>query len=75
MKIETKFNIGQEIYFIQPLYSDKAKVFKGKIIGIDYNKITHEPQYMTNSNGTLYYLIKQFFATKEEAEATLKELK
>lgn len=56
------------------LPNDKAKVFKGKIIGIDYNKITHEPQYMTNSNGTLYYLIKEFFATKEKAEAKLKEL-
>ena len=74
MKIETKFDINQEIYFVID------NVEKGKINGI-YPCIKEiEDECFTNYGITdkYGYALRlpedQIFATREEAEAKLKEI-
>lgn len=74
MKIETKFDIGQEVWFIfdRVLWGERLlSVEKSKIYGID---ITNDIKYYFE---TLPYDYKEehIFLTKEEAEIKLQELK
>mgnify|MGYP003297995677 CR=1 FL=1 len=81
MKIETKFNIGQEVYIIMPYTNDWGGTTK--IINI-VEKFEIEGIEIKTSKGTtqvMYWLRNRgkeneefMFATKEEAEAKLKEV-
>lgn len=73
MKIETKFDIGQEVYFVVD------NVEKGKINSIyPYIKEIKDECFtnygITDENGYVLRLPEeQIFATREEAEEYLKE--
>ena len=71
MKIETKFDIGQEVYYI---FNDKI-IYKIKIFSIEIYETNslHIVKY-GNVNGELYNE-GSLFTTREEAEAKLKEVK
>lgn len=75
MKIETKFDIGQEVYVIR-----ENKIFKEKIlnIGIWSTSNTYDMQldwqYRTEQCMAVYIDEKNIFATREEAEQKLKEM-
>lgn len=70
MKIETKFDIGQEVYYI----SYGKIIYKIKIFSIEIyeTKSLHIVKY-GNVNGELYDE-SSLSATREEAEAKLKEM-
>lgn len=71
MKIETKFDIGQEVYYFE--WSDILGGFyvrSGKIVGVYYNKV-HQLLYKVNER---LHLPSLFYITREEAEAKLKEI-
>lgn len=68
MKIETKFNINQEIWFIRG--NENKRIDKGKIYGY-----VNDNLYRLKSHGNhLTKDVGKIFATKEEAEAKLKEM-
>ena len=74
MKIETKFDIGQEVYVIDYYDNFYHKTIKEivpcKNISIEINK--GGISYITDEG---LYSARKTFATQEEAEAKLKELK
>lgn len=66
MTIETKFDINQEIWFIRG--NENKRIDTGKIYGY-----VNENLYRLKSHGKhLTKDIGKIFATKKEAEATLK---
>ena len=69
MKIETKFDIGQQVYYIIGLLNSDIRF--GEILGIEYygKEIIYEIEYNRNIQEE-----KFVFATREEAEAKLKEI-
>ena len=82
MKIETKFNLGQEVYVIMPYRNDWGGTTK--IINIVQKFEIEGIEIKTDKDATqvMYWLRDRgkeneefMFATKEEAEAKLKELK
>lgn len=66
--IEPKFKIGQEVYFI----CDPNRIISGwKIADYEYYK----QQYIIENKDSIDWIHKdRIFATKEEAEAKLREL-
>lgn len=73
MKIETKFDIGQEVYYIEEYYNESDDYIKEIRIGIiDKISIT-EYRTLFWVDGDSYYEF-ELFATREEAEARLEEL-
>ena len=70
MKLETKFDIGQEVYRISD-YLDDIISFEIKQIRISNIRI---PEYYVNRDSKWGYYESELFATKEEAEAKLKEI-
>lgn len=72
MKIETKFDIGQEIYFIGFFdFIDKGKIEKIEIrVNKDEKFIVYALRGFINT-----FCQSQIFATREEAEAKLKEMR
>ncbi|MDY6382158.1 MAG: hypothetical protein SPK94_07900 [Bacteroidales bacterium] len=70
MKIETKFDIGQQVYYLIGLFDSDIRF--GEILGIEYygKAIIYEIEYNRNLHEE-----KFVFATKAEAEQKLKEMK
>lgn len=84
MKIETKFDIGQEVFFIVPKMNvpkEHYKIRRGKISCIDVRCIlglkhcSSEYKIMTNEGCYSYYYDSEIYLSREEAEAKLKEMK
>lgn len=78
MKIETKFDIHQEVYYIAEYINGNGDSFKEVTMG-DITSIRLSEDI--NKKATIYYWIdgytyteNQLFATREEAEKKLKEL-
>lgn len=73
MKIETKFDIGQEVYYIVKIINNKNKFMKKVVC----NKIR---MIVINQTEQVYwvdgypYKESELFATPKEAEARLKDL-
>lgn len=80
MKIETKFDIGQEVYCVSK--DDTWHIDKGTIRSVSIDKNTNTISiwfYVYYESGLTFWHIledygKEVFATKEEAEAKLKEI-
>lgn len=76
MKIETKFELGTIIWFI---YERANKVHKGRLTSVNIDEDISLPQlygiYDYDNYGS-YIDVNDFwiFATREEAEAKLKEI-
>ena len=73
MKIETKFDIGQKVYFNKSLiyYVDgKDKIISATITGIMFNK-TFTWYEIENKDRLLE---QHLFSNKQEAEQKLKEM-
>lgn len=70
MKIETKFEPNQEVYYI-----DRYIIYEMKIFSIEIYETNslHIVRY-GDANGKMF-MEHQLFATREEAEAKLKEMK
>ena len=69
MKIETKFDIGQKVYFIRG--KENNRIDMGEIYGFVNEKV-----YRLRSHGKhLTKDISRIFVLKEEAEQRLKELR
>lgn len=74
MKIETKFDIGQEVYYIITYYNDCDDCFREIGIGeIENITLTEEKRKLYLIHGSLYYR-EELFNTRKEAEAKLKEM-
>ena len=83
MKIETKFDIGQEVWFIgnkfngeeNSLYSGEINtitiIYRGKI----FDKINCEKLYEVDSGFYAIVPEEKLYATKEDAEKKLKGVK
>lgn len=69
MKIETKFDIGQQIFYISSAYKNIQLGFISKILVTQYNV------WYGLSHSNYAYRETELFITKEEAEQKLKELK
>ena len=72
MIIETKFDIGQEVYYIHPIKKIVEQGFVSRIIA-EYYDNQKDIGYQL---GTMIPIFseEQLFATKEEVEVKLKEL-
>jgi hypothetical protein len=75
MKIETKYDIGQEVWVIEDLYY-KGNIHAGKfaIFGEVESILTHEQgiSYYTDCGGE--FAEPQLFPTKEACEQAIKEM-
>ena len=77
MKIETKFDIGQEVYYLDDIYIFNPSIHKEKAImkGRVFEILITDYDILYNFNLEKYEWISEdcCFRTKEEAEAKLKE--
>ena len=76
MKIETKFDIGQEVYVIDN-HKRRINIIPCKVISIQTNSSdSHTAVNYYCITGCLLFWSEEnkTFATKEEAEAKLKEM-
>ena len=74
MKIETKFDIGQKVYAIYHDRIYKTKIGYIQVFKIDNTLIIYY-RYFLNDSDELYASEEDvLFATREEAEAKLKEM-
>ena len=77
MKIETKFNIGDSIFFIPTLSIKKVRIIQSRIQGIKIDILHNERlvTYLCNEEADKQINLKVFeedaFKTKEELLATL----
>lgn len=68
MKLETKYDLGQEVYYVRNEYT----VEKGEVITIYFDGLFNNiPKYEIEYNGNVF-CEDDVFLTKEEAEAKLK---
>lgn len=72
MKIETKFDIGQEVYYIVN-YFDLGNISGEVKIGFIDN-IVYQGNKIFYQVKNIYYAENYIFATREEAEKKLKEM-
>ena len=77
MIIKTKFDIGQEVFYIHPIKKIVEQGFVSRIIAEYYdNQFVNFEKDIGYQLGTMIPIFseEQLFATKEEAEVKLKEL-
>ena len=68
MKLETKYDLGQEVYYVRAGYT----VEKGEIITIYFDGLFNNiPKYEIEYNGNVF-CEDDVFLTKEAAEKALK---
>ena len=78
MTIETKFNKGDEVYYLLPLSDNEKIATKAKIKAV---YIAYELEYKDNTKGYREILVDEklqdrcFFATRKEAEQQIKNEK
>ncbi len=75
MKIETKFDIGQEVYTIRNHYIYKTNIEYIEIFKVGNELIIGYKYYLPGSYETYLAEENELFITKEEAEQKLKENK
>ena len=71
MKIETKFDIGQEVYYIDS-WLEGGEIFT-EIRPMIVREIKIEKNKISYNSDLYYYPEDKLFATREEAEQKLKE--
>lgn len=90
MEIKTKFNVGDVIWHLDKTYNEETEQFdvfvcpcQKRIVRIDtcswkmlgeHTEINYLTEYMDGSTCILHLTENQCFATKEEAEAKIKEM-
>ena len=82
MKIETKFDIGQEVWFIGNKFNgEENSLYMGKIRtivvvyrGVIFDKESYDITYEVDCGFFANVYGQRLYATKEEAEAKLKEM-
>lgn len=83
MKIETKFDINQEVFFIVPKMNvpkEHYKIKRGKISCIDTRCISglkhcsSEYKIITNEGCYSYYHDSEIYSCREDAEKKLEEI-
>ena len=70
VKLETKYDLGQEVYYVRNEYTVK----KGEVITIYFDGLFNNiPKYEIEYNGNVF-CEDDVFLTKEEAEKTFEEM-
>ena len=70
MKLETKYDLGQEVYYVRAEYT----VEKGEVVTIYFDgSFNNIPKYEIEYNGNVF-CEDDVFLTKEEAEKSLEEM-
>lgn len=83
MEIKTKFDIGQKVWFIGNKFNgEENSLYMGKIStivivyrGVIFDKESHDISYEVDCGFFANMYEERLYATKEEAEAKLKEIK
>ena len=74
MKIETKFDIGQKVYAIYHDRIYETKIGYIQVFNIDNTLIIYYRYFLNDSDELYASEADTLFATREEAEAKLKEM-
>ncbi len=73
--IVPKYNCNQEIFFIDEQNQDWCKILKATILAYDYYDKRYFVQLVLFNKEQIWLYEQDIFATKEEAEKKLAEIK